>query len=70
MSSQRVAIEGVLVSPDHLIDGERVESSRTFEDRSPLDWSRVLAHVARGDAATADAGDYIAGYSVANDYGL
>ncbi len=48
-------VEGVQVSPDHLIGGERVSSPSTFEDRSPLDWSWKLADVARGDAATADA---------------
>jgi acyl-CoA reductase-like NAD-dependent aldehyde dehydrogenase len=55
MSDRRVAIEGVDVSPDHLIGGERVGSPTTFEDRSPLDWSWKLADVARGDAATAAA---------------
>ncbi|CAN5817378.1 hypothetical protein BH24ACT6_BH24ACT6_03470 [soil metagenome] len=53
--SERVVVEGVAVSPDHLIRGERVSSPATFEDRSPLDWSGKLADVARGDAATADA---------------
>ena len=48
-------VEGVAVSPDHLIDGERVSSPTTFEDRSPLDWSWKLADIAAGDAATADA---------------
>ncbi len=48
-------IDGVAVSTDHFIDGARVSSSTTFEDRSPLDWSIKLADVARGDAATADA---------------
>ncbi|MGI9029343.1 MAG: aldehyde dehydrogenase family protein [Ilumatobacteraceae bacterium] len=45
----------MLVSPDHLIGGARVSSPRTFEDRSPLDWSWKLADVARGDASTAAA---------------
>ena len=45
----------MLVSPDHLIGGERVASPRTFEDRSPLDWSRKLADISRGDAETAHA---------------
>ena len=48
-------IEGVAVSPDHLIGGARVASASTFEDRSPLDWSRVLADIARGGAETAHA---------------
>jgi len=53
--AERVDVEGVAVSPDHLIDGERVSSPATFEDRSPLDWSWKLADIARGDATTADA---------------
>ncbi|MFV0309994.1 MAG: aldehyde dehydrogenase family protein [Desertimonas sp.] len=48
-------VEGVDVSPDHLIAGERVASATRFEDRSPLDWSWHLADIARGDAATAEA---------------
>jgi acyl-CoA reductase-like NAD-dependent aldehyde dehydrogenase len=48
-------IDGVTVSTDHFIGGERVSSPTTFEDRSPLDWSIKLADVARGDASTADA---------------
>jgi len=54
-ATPRVIVEGVAVSPDHLIGGERVSSATTFEDRSPLDWSWKLADVARGDAGTADA---------------
>ncbi|MXW95713.1 MAG: aldehyde dehydrogenase family protein, partial [Acidimicrobiaceae bacterium] len=52
--SPRVAVGGVEVSLDHLIDGERVAAERIFECRSPLDWDRKLADVARGDAATAE----------------
>jgi acyl-CoA reductase-like NAD-dependent aldehyde dehydrogenase len=48
-------IDGVTVSTDHFIGGQRVSSPTTFEDRSPLDWSIKLAAVARGDASTADA---------------
>lgn len=44
----RVNVAGVEVSPDHFIDGVRVGSTRTFEDRSPLDWTMKLADVARG----------------------
>ena len=47
-------IDGIVVSPDHFIGGERVTSPSTFEDRSPLDWSIKLADVARGDSDTAD----------------
>ena len=52
--SPRVTVGGVEVSVDHLIGGERVAAERTFECRSPLDWDRKLADVARGDAATAE----------------
>jgi len=50
---QRIDIEGVLVSPDHFIGGERVSSDRTFETRCPFDWSRKLADISLGDADTA-----------------
>jgi len=52
-SSPRVDIDGVSVSPEHYINGRRVASPRTFEDRSPLDWSWKLADVARGGAIEA-----------------
>ncbi len=52
---RRVDVDGVTVSPDHLVGGRRVASPSTFETRSPLDWSRVLAEVSRGDAAVARA---------------
>ena len=45
----------VNVSVDHYIGGERVQSARTFTDRSPLDWDLVLAEVSRGDESTAHA---------------
>jgi betaine-aldehyde dehydrogenase/5-carboxymethyl-2-hydroxymuconic-semialdehyde dehydrogenase len=50
-----VDVDGVSVSPDHFINGERVASPRTFEDRTPLDWTWKLADVARGSALEADA---------------
>ena len=54
MRTERVG--GFEVPVDHFIGGEWVGSPSTFETRSPLDWdSGPLAHVARGDAATADA---------------
>ena len=53
-SSDRIDIDGVSVSPDHYIYGERVAATRTFEDHSPLDWSWKLADVARGNAVEAD----------------
>ena len=52
-ASSRALVEGVEVSPDHLIGGQRVPSPDTFEDRSPLDWSWKLADIARGDATAA-----------------
>jgi betaine-aldehyde dehydrogenase/5-carboxymethyl-2-hydroxymuconic-semialdehyde dehydrogenase len=48
----RVDVGGVSVSTDHYIDGKRVSSPHTFEDRSPLDWSLKLADVSRGDDKT------------------
>lgn len=49
-------IDGVAVPTGHLINGAWVDSSRSFESRSPLDWDNLhLADVARGDAATAKA---------------
>ncbi len=53
MISSRVDVDGVSVSPDHFIDGRRLASPRTFEDRSPLDWTWKLADVARGGAEEA-----------------
>jgi acyl-CoA reductase-like NAD-dependent aldehyde dehydrogenase len=55
VSDQRVDVNGYDVSTLHYIGGRRVGSERTFEVRSPLDWSWKLADVARGDAATAEA---------------
>ncbi len=54
MSSPRVDVDGVSVSPDHYINGERITSTRTFEDRSPLDWTWKLADVARATSVEAD----------------
>lgn len=50
----RIPVGGHTVSPEHYIDGERVASAATFEDRSPIDGA-LLAEISRGDAATADA---------------
>ena len=50
----RVDVAGHSVSTEHYIDGARVGSAATFEDRSPIDQA-LLAEVSRGDAATADA---------------
>jgi betaine-aldehyde dehydrogenase/5-carboxymethyl-2-hydroxymuconic-semialdehyde dehydrogenase len=54
MTSPRVNVDGVDVSPDHFINGRRVASKHTFEDRSPLDWTWKLADVARGTSLEAD----------------
>lgn len=51
----RVKVGDVEVSTDHYINGQRVSSESTFEDRSPLDWSLKLADVARGGPVEADA---------------
>ena len=46
---------GVEVDTRHFINGERVSSPTTFEDRSPLDWNLKLADVSRGGADEAAA---------------
>ena len=46
-------IEGVEVSTEHWIGGERVGSSDTFDDVSPIH-EQVIARVARGGALEAD----------------
>lgn len=48
-------VNDVTVQTGHLIGGAWVSSPTTFETRSPIDWSNVLAEVSRGDATTADA---------------
>ena len=50
---RRIEIDGISVSCLHYIDGARTPSSETFADHSPLDWSRKLADIARGDQETA-----------------
>lgn len=47
-------MDGIGISPDHYINGVRLASSTTFEDRSPLDWTWKLADVSRGSALEAD----------------
>ena len=46
-------IEGVEVSTEHWIGGERVGSLETFQDVSPID-EQIIAEVARGGPAEAD----------------
>src|SRR5439155_20360265 len=53
-TSERTVVEGVGVSTDHWIGGERVGSAERFEDVSPID-EEVIAGVARGGAAEARA---------------
>jgi len=55
MSENRTLVGDVEISTDHFINGERVSSPATFEDRSPLDWSVKLADVSRGGADEAGA---------------
>jgi 5-carboxymethyl-2-hydroxymuconic-semialdehyde dehydrogenase len=50
----RVEVAGTTVDTRHWIGGERVSSAETFETVSPIDGT-VLAHVARGGQAEADA---------------
>ena len=50
----RAQVEGIEVATGHWIGGQRVGSSATFEDRSPIDES-VIAEVARGGKAEIDA---------------
>jgi betaine-aldehyde dehydrogenase/5-carboxymethyl-2-hydroxymuconic-semialdehyde dehydrogenase len=48
VSNDRVLVGGVEVATGHYINGQRVSSTATFEDRSPLDWTVKLADVALG----------------------
>jgi len=52
-ADHRIDIDGISVSPQHFIGGVRVPSARSFEVRTPLDWSWKLADIARGDSDTA-----------------
>jgi acyl-CoA reductase-like NAD-dependent aldehyde dehydrogenase len=61
VTSARVTVAGVEISPDHFIGGERIGSDLTFTDVSPID-GQALAEIARGgpreaDLAVAAAGD-------------
>jgi hypothetical protein len=53
-TNERAEIEGVAVSTEHWIGGERSGSSETFEDVSPID-EVVIARVARGGSAEVEA---------------
>ena len=52
--SMTTEVAGVKVNTGHYIGGERIQSARSFESRSPLDWSQVLAEVSRGDGDIAN----------------
>jgi acyl-CoA reductase-like NAD-dependent aldehyde dehydrogenase len=52
--SNRFNVAGVMVSGEHYIDGQRVNSPSTFETRSPVNWDLKLADIARGDQSTSD----------------
>ncbi|WP_418320132.1 aldehyde dehydrogenase family protein [Piscinibacter sakaiensis] len=45
--SNTIAIDGIEVSTDHFINGERVPSAERFEDRSPID-GHLIGHIAAG----------------------
>jgi len=49
-----ILVEGVCVSPDHYIGGERITSSATFEDISPID-ETLMGSVAAGGPAEVEA---------------
>jgi betaine-aldehyde dehydrogenase/5-carboxymethyl-2-hydroxymuconic-semialdehyde dehydrogenase len=51
-TTTRAEVAGVVVSGEHYIGGERVDSPEHFTTISPID-QQVLAEVARGDAETA-----------------
>ncbi len=53
-TSEHAVVEGVEVSTDHWIGGERVASSERFDDVSPIDES-LIARVARGGRAEVEA---------------
>jgi|TARA_B110000091_G_scaffold214426_1_gene267799 acyl-CoA reductase-like NAD-dependent aldehyde dehydrogenase len=52
--TKRFNVDGVMVSGDHYIGGQRVSSPETFTTHSPMNWERKLGEIARGDKTTAD----------------
>lgn len=52
--TQRFNVDGVMVSGEHYINGQRVSSPNTFATRSPMNWQQVIGQVARGDSNTAE----------------
>lgn len=63
-------VDGIEVSGDHHIAGRRVGSDTGLVVHSPLDWSRPLGEVARGDATTAEAAVVAASAAFADWAGL
>ena len=53
-SESRININGITVSPHNFIGGKRIATEKSFEVRSPLDWSMKLCDVSRSDEAVAD----------------
>jgi 5-carboxymethyl-2-hydroxymuconic-semialdehyde dehydrogenase len=47
MSSPRLDVAGIAVSPDHYVDGRRVASSAAFDDVCPID-GRPIGRIAQG----------------------
>ena len=52
-TEHRIDVEGVSVSTEHFIGGERVSSTERFEDISPID-EAVIGEIARGGDEEAD----------------
>ena len=59
-TDELAVVEGVGISTDHLVGGERLSSPDRFPDVSPID-EQVIAEVARGDATTVGAAVDVAG---------
>ncbi len=49
-----ISIDGIEVSPLNFVGGKRIASDQYFEVRSPLDWNRKLAEIARSDSSSAE----------------
>ena len=50
----RFNVEGVSISPDHFIGGQRVTSDKTFQTRCPFNWDNLLGNISQGTEQTAD----------------
>lgn len=60
MSPATLDVAGVAVATGHYIDGRRLQSADTFENRSPID-QRVLGRISEGGAAEVEAAIVAAG---------